>query len=133
MLPLLDQHGVSLTLTDAGKLRPTAEQQPPAELIEGLKAHRAVLVRRLERGQTPSGHYHLSTLAARPSICASCAQWKQSAPNDLLGTCPFLGALEIHAAHRCATPMARHWTARSAVPASRPLRETISHDATPDR
>lgn len=65
LLPLLDQHGVSLTLTDAGKLRPTAEQQPPAELIEGLKAHRAVLVRRLERGQTPSGHYHLPTLAAR--------------------------------------------------------------------
>lgn len=92
-----------------------------------------VLALRLERGQRADGRYYLKDLQARPGICASCAQWKQSAPGDLLGICPFLDALEIHAAHRCTTPMPRHWTARCAVPASRPPRETISHDATPDR
>lgn len=133
LVRLLDYHGVNVTLLPSGKLKLSAASEPPSEIIEGIDWHRAALVRRLERGQNPSGHYHLPTLAARPGICASCAQWKQSAPDDLLGICPFLDALEIHAAHRCATPMPRHWTARCAVPAARPPRETISHDATPDR
>lgn len=101
LVRLLDQHGVSLTLTDAGKLRPAADQVPPAKVVEGIKAHRAALVRRLERGQRADGRYHLEDLQARPGICASCARWKPDAPGDLLGQCPKVGGMGIHAAHRC--------------------------------
>lgn len=101
LVRLLEQHGVNLTLTAEGKLKPTADQQPPAEVIEGIRQHRAALVRRLERGQRADGRYHLADLLPLPGICASCARWQPFTAGDLLGRCPLVDGLGIHAAHRC--------------------------------
>lgn len=72
----LTQHGVSLALTAEGKLKPTADQQPPAELLESIKAHRDHLVRRLERGQFPDGRLNVAALQDQPGRCASCSRWQ---------------------------------------------------------
>lgn len=72
----LGQHGVSLALTPEGKIKPTAAQQPPAELVESIKAHRAVLVRRLERGQLPDGRLNMAALQDQPGRCVSCSRWQ---------------------------------------------------------
>lgn len=102
LLVSLGRHGVNLALTDAGKLKPSADQSPPPELIEAIKAHRTVLVRRLERGQRADGRYYLADLLPRPGICASCDQWRQEAPGALMGRCLLVeGPPGIHAAHRC--------------------------------
>ena len=76
LVRLLDQHGVNLALTAEGKLKPTADQQPPAEVIEGIRAHRAALVRRLERGQRADGRLDVARLSALPGHCGSCARWQ---------------------------------------------------------
>lgn len=110
LLVSLDQHGVSLSVTADSRLNPTAEQRPPDEVVEGIKAHRAELVRRLERGQRADGRYYLEDLQARPGICASCAHWQQVKPGDLHGRCPLAGCVEIHAAHRC-PPEVNAWKA----------------------
>lgn len=101
LVRLLDQHGINLTLTAEGKLRPTAEQQPPAEVIEGIRQHRAALVRRLERGQRADGQYYLADLVPVAGICASCSRWQSFAAGDLHGRCSLADQLGRHAAHPC--------------------------------
>lgn len=112
---LLDQHGINLSLNpDTGKLKPVADQQPPAEVLdrirEGIRLHRAALLVRLERGQRADGRYCLADLQQRPGCCASCAHWEQHAPADLLGRCALVDGWGIHAAHRC--PVDK-WEARA--------------------
>lgn len=72
----LTQHGVSLALTPDGKLKPTADQPPPAAVVESIKAHRVALVRRLERGQHPDGRLNASILEGQPGRCVSCGRWQ---------------------------------------------------------
>ena len=117
LLVRLAQHGISLTLTPDGKLQPSAAQQPPAEVLEGIKAHRAALVCRLERGQGPDGRYDLARLASLQGHCASCARWSPSAEwGAFMGTCALPStafeeghALALHAAHRCAAHGGAGW------------------------
>lgn len=71
----LRQHGVSLTLTPEGKLRPTARQAPPEELLQAVRDHRDPLVRRLARGQRPDGRLDVATLSAAPGRCVTCRRW----------------------------------------------------------
>lgn len=68
----LDQHGVSLTLNAAGNLNAAAGTPPPAEVLEGIKRHRAPLIRRLQRGQMPDGTYPPTY---QPGCCGTCARW----------------------------------------------------------
>lgn len=72
----LAQHGVILALTAEGKLKPTADQQPPGDLVDAIRAHRAVLVRRLERSQHPDGRLNVAALQDQPGRCASCGRWQ---------------------------------------------------------
>lgn len=79
----LDQHGVFLTLTPEGKIRPTADQPPPAELIAAIKANRVELVRHLERleDQGAAMPEHGGAQAAVPTVtpprlgAAAQAEW----------------------------------------------------------
>ena len=135
LVRLLDQHGVNLALTAEGKLKPTADQQPPAEVIEGIRAHRAALVRRLERGQRADGRLDVARLSALPGHCGSCARWEE-APDwgPLMGVCGCppaawpggLPPLAIHAGHRCAAyreegeEVGRGYRAKGQAPAPRP-------------
>lgn len=72
----LDQHGLVLTLTPEGRLRPTANHPPPDELLVAIRAHRALLVRRLERGQHPDGRLNTGALEGQPGRCVSCSRWQ---------------------------------------------------------
>lgn len=118
----LAQHGVFLTLTPDGKLKPTADQQPPADLVEAIRAHRAVLVRRLERGQLPDGRLNMAALQGR---CVSCGRWQ--GPDEYGdGLCPLgrgahgrldgnLAAPEMTTAlHLCAAHGGKGWKAAAA-------------------
>ena len=117
LLVSLTQYGISLTLTPDGKLQPSAAQQPPPEVLEGIKTHRAVLVRRLERGQEPDGRYDPALLASRPGHCASCTRWSPAAEwGAFMGTCSLPPAafthghaLAVHAAHRCTAQGGTAW------------------------
>jgi hypothetical protein len=117
----LQQHGVRLDLTPEGRIRPHAEHAPPAELVDAIREHRALLVRRLERGQGPDGRYDLARLVPLPGICASCSRWSPAAEwGTLMGTCSLTAAafeegrpLALHAAHRCAAYAGKGWTGRS--------------------
>lgn len=44
----LDQHGVSLTLTAEGKIRPRADQPPPPELVDAMREHKTALLEGLQ-------------------------------------------------------------------------------------
>lgn len=76
LLPELVQHGVSLSLTPDGKLRRQADQPPPAAVVESIREHRALLVRRLERGQRPDGRLNAAALKGQPGRCVGCAHWQ---------------------------------------------------------
>lgn len=132
LLKLLGQHGVNLTLTEAGKLRPTADTPPPAEVIEGIREHRAPLVSRLARGQRPDGRYYFVDLERQSGVCASCSRWQPVFIGSLMGLCPLTTAVEIHAAHRCVVREGRGWLPKLSVPASRFHQETIGHDLSPE-
>lgn len=114
----LHHHGVRLDLTPEGRIRPHGENAPPTELIDAIREHRALLVRRLERGQTADGCYDLTRLLPLPGICASCTRWTPSAEwGVLMGTCPLPTTafedgrpLALHAAHRCIARGGHGWT-----------------------
>lgn len=112
---LFDQYGVNLVQTADGGLKPVADQQPPAEVLDrmrdGVRQHRATLItRRLQQGARANGRYYLADLLPRAGCCASCAHWEPHAPADLLGRCALVGGWGIHAAHRC--PVDK-WEARA--------------------
>lgn len=86
LVRLLEQHGVTLTLTPDGKLKPAAAAPPPPQVIEGIRQHREILVRRLERGQQVNGRFDVSSLDQSPRCCASCTRWKPT-PFPLEGEC----------------------------------------------
>ncbi len=50
---MLVLHGIKLTLTPAGKLRPVAEAAPPAEVLAAIRQHREALVARLTAPRNP--------------------------------------------------------------------------------
>lgn len=110
LVRLLAQHGVSLSLTQAGKLRPQADTPPPADVLEGIKRHRAALVRRLERGQTPAGEFTGHYL---PGQCGTCAHWAAQPSEG-----PHAGA--------CALDWAAHYPAERHV-----RRHVITHGHSP--
>ena len=105
LVALLEQHGINLCLTDDGKIKPSSDQQPPTEVIhqmrEGVRQHRAVLVRRLDRNQRADGRYYLVDLLPVAGICASCGRWQPFTPTDLHGRCVLADALGRHGAHPC--------------------------------
>jgi len=68
----LAQHGISLMVNASGNLNAAAGTPPPAEVIEGIKRHRAVLILRLTRGQMPDGNYPPTY---RPGCCGTCIRW----------------------------------------------------------
>lgn len=72
----LARHGVSLTITEEGKLRPHAAEAPPAELIEAIREHRAALLRQVEEGRTADGRLDVAWLATQPGRCGTCTRWR---------------------------------------------------------
>ncbi|THF70961.1 hypothetical protein E7T06_05240 [Deinococcus sp. Arct2-2] len=70
----LVRHGVRLSITPDGKLRRQADQPPPAELVEGMRQHRAALVRQLEEGRFPDGRLDVAALPLLPGRCGTCAR-----------------------------------------------------------
>lgn len=83
----LARHGVSLTVTEEGKLRPHAPEAPPAELLEAMREHRAALVRQVKEGRLPDGRLDVARLAAAPGHCGCCARWQ--GPDEYgEGRCP---------------------------------------------
>lgn len=82
----LAQHGVSLMVNASGNLNAAAGTLPPAEVIEGIKQHRAVLILRLQRGQMPDGTYPPTY---QPGRCGTCARWlAQPSEGPHAGACP---------------------------------------------
>lgn len=123
----LAQHGVSLALTAEGKLKPTADQQPPSAVVESIRAHRALLVRRLERGQHPDGRLNVAALQGR---CANCGRWQ--GPDEYGDGLCVLGRaahgwpygnpdapVMTTALHCCAAYGGQGWQAKRSVPAPR--------------
>jgi hypothetical protein len=71
----LVRHGITLSLTAEGKIKPKADQPPPAELVEGMREHREHLVRQLKEGRLPDGRLDVAALSLQPGRCASCGWW----------------------------------------------------------
>lgn len=84
---------MQLGRTEAGRLRYDAPGPLPVVLVEGMKAHRAALLRQVEEGRATDGRLNVAALAAQPGHCGCCAHWEgPDAYGD--GLCP-LG----HGAH----------------------------------
>lgn len=131
----LVRHGVTLAVSEAGKLRPSAAAPPPRELIEAMREHRAALLRQVQEGRLSDGRLDVARLAAAPGHCGSCARWEE-APDwgPLMGVCGCppaawpggLPPLAIHAGHRCAAyreegeEVGRGYRAKGQAPAPRP-------------
>lgn len=126
LLAELARHGVSLKATPEGKLRPRADQPPPAELVEAMRQHRAALLRQVEEGRLPDGRLDITRLTAAPGHCGSCARWTPT-PYTLEGECsagrrahgwydgnPSAPVL-IHPGHRCAADSGQGYRARGAA------------------
>lgn len=119
----LARHGVSLTVTEEGKLRPHAAEAPPAKLIEAIREHRAALLRQVGEGRLPDGSLDVARLAAAPGHCGCCSRWQgPDAYGD--GLCPLGRAAHgwadgnsaapvltaVH--HRCAAHGGQGWRAK---------------------
>jgi hypothetical protein len=120
----LVRYGVSLTITEAGKLRPHASEAPPQEVIEAIREHRDALLRQLGEGRLPDGRPDMSVRAALPGHCGTCRHFTLSAREGrYMGVCT-LGwavhfpaethvnrAVVIHEAASCMTADAPRWAA----------------------
>ena len=71
----LVRHGVSLAVSEAGKLRPSAATPPPAEVVEAMREHRAALLRQVAEGRLPDGRLDVARLSSAPGHCGCCARW----------------------------------------------------------
>lgn len=83
----LVRHGVTLAVSEAGKLRPSAATPPPRELVEAMREHREALLRQVAEGRLPDGRLDLARLSSAPGHCGCCARWQ--GPDEYgEGLCP---------------------------------------------
>lgn len=99
LIRVLGRLGVELSLTPAGDL--LTPDALPAEVEEAVNRYRALLVRRLKRGENTQGRYHRADWETVGGVCGSCRHWREVSPGNMGGICGMADLHQRTATHQC--------------------------------